>query len=544
MTTPNQSPDTPTAAPKVAADSMSWRLLEVVLFTLAATWAAWYYTLAEFRVTYWGFPLDDAWIHLQFARNLATGHGFSYNPGIPVAGSTAPLWTLVLAVPAVLGLSPVPSAKLIGLALTIVSAWLASALTVQLTRSRTAALLAGLAIALGPRYAWGSLSGMEVSLYTALALWTLLAYLRALHSGSPVWGLLAGLAGAARPEVFVLFPILAIDWTVRGVAGRLPRRGLACWAGPMAGFLLPAGAFVAVNMWGSGHPLPLTFYAKSYGMGTLPSLMEGRWHDAWMDARLYPHRFVYLLAGFCETEYPDLAFGAGVGALTLLGLIRNGTQQRGGYVLVAMLLLAPVLKGLAAPQPWFLVHEGRYLLHLLAIFVVVSAVGLAEIQRWLNRSWVLPIFAAIAIARLVGMLQFEAPWYASKVKNINDLQIGTAQWLLAETSPDARIATNDIGAIAYFGHRFIIDTEGLVTPEAIHPKRMRQFVPFLESVHPDLLVIFPEWYPEIASRTDLFHEVYRIHAKQTAAGSTHLVVYRTPWSRPEAAPRFLKAPAP
>jgi hypothetical protein len=170
-------------------------------------------------------------------------------------------------------------------------------------------------------------------------------------------------------------------------------------------------------------------------------------------------------------------------------------------------------------------------------------VGLAEIQRWLTRSWVLPIFAAIAVARLVGMLQFEAPWYASKVKNINDLQIGTARWLQAETSPDARIATNDIGAIAYFGNRFIIDTEGLVTPEAIHPKRMRQFVPFLESVRPDLLVIFPEWYPEIAARTDLFHEIYRIHAKQTAAGSTHLVVYRTPWSRPEAAPRFLTPPA-
>src|SRR5213593_2217348 len=43
-----------------------------------------------------GFPLDDSWIHLHFARNLAEGAGFSYNPGAPVAGSTAPLWTLLL----------------------------------------------------------------------------------------------------------------------------------------------------------------------------------------------------------------------------------------------------------------------------------------------------------------------------------------------------------------------------------------------------------------------------------------------------------------
>src|SRR5262245_64042524 len=45
-----------------------------------------------------GFPLDDSWIHLQFARNLAAGQGLSYNPGEPVTGSTAPLWTALLAI--------------------------------------------------------------------------------------------------------------------------------------------------------------------------------------------------------------------------------------------------------------------------------------------------------------------------------------------------------------------------------------------------------------------------------------------------------------
>ena len=50
-----------------------------------------------------GLPLDDSWIHLRFADNLAAGHGFAINPGVPVAGSTAPLWTLCLALAIALG---------------------------------------------------------------------------------------------------------------------------------------------------------------------------------------------------------------------------------------------------------------------------------------------------------------------------------------------------------------------------------------------------------------------------------------------------------
>ena len=62
------------------------------------------------------FPLDDSWIHLHFARNLAEGRGFSYNPGVPVSGSTAPLWTLVLGgVFAVFGSAP-GLAKALGIA--------------------------------------------------------------------------------------------------------------------------------------------------------------------------------------------------------------------------------------------------------------------------------------------------------------------------------------------------------------------------------------------------------------------------------------------
>ena len=505
--------------------------------------ACWWFTRAEFLVTFWGFPLDDAWIHLQFAKNIASGQGFSYNPGIPVAGSTAPLWTLVLALPARLGFDPVAAAKAIGIALTIAAALVAGRLTEWLTTSRAAGVFTALALALAPRMIWGALSGMEVSLYSFLAIWTVLAYLRALETGAPWWGLLAGLAGAARPEVFVLFPVLAVDWTVRAARRQLSG-GVAQWAAPLLLFVIPAGGFVALNLHASGHPLPLTFYAKSYGMGTMPSLMEGRWHDAWIDAWYYPQRYFYQLLTWAETEFPDLGLTALVGTAVLTGLVANRPQRRGAYVVVAILLAAPIIKALGAPEPPLLVHEGRYVFHLLILFVVASVVGVVELGTRLRWRALVPLYCVVALIRLGGTLSYEAPRYAAKVKNINDLEVATAHWLTRETSNDARIATNDIGAIAFFSGRFIVDTEGLVTAEAIHPKRMRRFVPFLESQRPDLLVIFPEWYPEIAARTDLFHEIYRIHAHQDSAGAPHLVVYRTPWTRSGAVPHFVPAQLP
>ena len=47
----------------------------------------------------WGFPLDDPWIHLTFAKNLAKYFSFSYFKNEMVtAGSTSPIYTAILAI--------------------------------------------------------------------------------------------------------------------------------------------------------------------------------------------------------------------------------------------------------------------------------------------------------------------------------------------------------------------------------------------------------------------------------------------------------------
>src|SRR5437660_6513063 len=199
-----------------------------------------------------GFPLDDSWIHLQFARNLAEGAGFAYNPGVPVAGSTAPLWTLLLGAAVRVGGAGLWVAKLLGIACTLVAALLTRRLALALGADRAAARVAGVALLWAGPVAWGALAGMEVSLAALLVAAALLAHARDLTGGT---ALLAALAVLARPESAVLVPLLLLARPVTG--GRA-----AIFVGVTLVVLAPAVCFSLVT---AGTPVPATAAAQLEG---------------------------------------------------------------------------------------------------------------------------------------------------------------------------------------------------------------------------------------------------------------------------------------
>jgi hypothetical protein len=124
-----------------------------------------------------------------------------------------------------------------------------------------------------------------------------------------------------------------------------------------------------------------------------------------------------------------------------------------------------------------------------------------------------------------------APHYAAQVDNINRMHVDMGRWLADQAPPGASIAVSDIGALGYFSGRRIIDLEGLITPSVLPYRTDRRYVEFVERERPQLLVIFPEWYPELVERTDLFREVYRITVPRITAAHDAMVVYTTPWTR-------------
>jgi hypothetical protein len=55
---------------------------------------------------------------------------------------------------------------------------------------------------------------------------------------------------------------------------------------------------------------------------------------------------------------------------------------------------------------------------------------------------------------------------------------------------------------------------------------------YLGRACPDYLVIFPEWFPELAALSERFTPIHRIHLEhKTVAGADEMVVYETAWNR-------------
>ena len=199
-----------------------------------------------------GFPLDDSWIHLHFARNLAAGAGFSYNPGTPIAGSTAPLWTLLLGAGAFVVSPSLAMAKTIGIVATVAAALVTRRAALAWGARGDIALVAAIALTwMGP-IVWGALSGMEVSLAALLVAAALLAHARDHALASAVC---AALAVLARPEALLLVPFLA-------AARPLTIRRVVLFAAVTIVVVAPAVLF---SLQTAGTPYPASAAAKVEG---------------------------------------------------------------------------------------------------------------------------------------------------------------------------------------------------------------------------------------------------------------------------------------
>jgi hypothetical protein len=432
------------------------------------------------------FALDDAWIHLSYAKSLRAGDGLSYNPGDWETGFSSPLWVLLLSMWPT-GTSPVLPVKLLGLLLHGLSAWLAAQLGLEIGGRRATlaeplpllsiGLLAGVLVATAPPLVEGATSGMEVPLATA----TLLGCAWAVISGRVGAAAALGVAAVwSRPECL---PWLLVFGTILGIARRrdpqLPARR-APWAA-VAGGLAAMAAWSGWCLAVSGRPWPNTQTIKGAGGG-----LDG-------------------LSYLAERVLPWQPWLVGLTGVALLAVALRDDARRRRPELWALVTASWVTwVAIAVTRPLHegaLFYESRYFAPLVAPLLLALPFGLPRRPRWAAPALVAPI----AILTGLQLADIRTVVLAHE-EDTAALHTKVARWIAAELPPDAVVAVEGAGAIRYFAPRSmtVVDLVGLNDGEAAlrHFDRRAKLCHFVHR-HPTHFAMPSTW-------AGLFAPVFRL----------------------------------
>ncbi len=450
-----------------------------------------------------GFPLDDSWIHLQFARTLREYGSFSYYQNQMVtSGSTSPLYTMLLAAGQFIISNEFTLSYSLGIAFFIAGAFVLSRIGEKIFNGQPV-LLVGcvLLYLLEPRLQWIALSGMETTLFILLLL--LVWYFYRLRSAR-LLGMSAGLLLWTRPEAVIFYAVIALDavyhvWWVRRervrkgshLVAQMDYRWLLTALG-IAGII--CAGYAAFNLALSGSFLPNTYAAK------IQYYSSGRGDFSLATFRFLTGGHMPVLAAFAAIAVLDVLWKA----------VRRERQE----YFVPVLWCAGLYAAYAQTLP-FLYQEGRYLMPMLPWIILLGmrgmeiAITLAKnVLKMLHRRAVSTV--VLSGAALLLLVQFGiGAWatrgeYGEQCRYISDRQVRTANWIRDHLPAGAVIGTHDVGAIAYYSGRRIVDMVGLVSPETI--KNIGSFdrlIAFLGRNRVTHLAVLRNWF-EVANQRPSF----------------------------------------
>jgi len=384
---------------------------ETILLAASATTVAAILTVLLWRVT-----LDDAYITFRYARHLAEGYGLGAwnHTGEHVEGYSSPLWMLLIAGAAWLGVDLRIASKVFGAAAAL------TVITVLIRRrDDRPAVLAGIFLPLYLPFMLYTASGMEAVGFTCLVTLALV--------GPAQWQpIVAPLLVAMRPEGALVagIDVLALAWR------REHRRWIVATA-VTAGLTFLA---IAVHRWVAyGALAPNTYYAKVAGGGTGHVRLGLVYVGSWMLAHAVVVAF--------------LAIGA-------LAVRRAGDRR--GVTCLALFVAYVVYMASAGGDPPTAFPVWRQFVHVAPAWVLVAMTGLTSVvhRRW--RQVAAAIGLALAADAGIALVQERGgprPGNADYVA-----------WLASLASPTTTISSSYAGALPFIVDAVHIDALGLNTP--------------------------------------------------------------------------------
>jgi hypothetical protein len=420
-------------------------------------------------------PLDDVYIHFQYAHQLASGQPYRYNPGLPpTSGATSLLYPFVLAIGDLLGFRELNLgvwALGVGGCALLGSLWLIYQIGRRAAPHWLAVVIA-VAFGITGAFGWHYMSGMETGLAALAVLLTLYGMitgcLRITTTGATLLALI-------RPELGALAVLTVAALILPSILNRLRPRSapdsgavLPRWWQPA--LLLPLLALTVqplVNWAITGSAVASGSRAKSIlnSVPFYPDAVAERIFDQF--ARMW--REFATGSSPREGVYVPLVIVvlAGIGLLVMLA--RRGDRRTGLLVLAWLGALTLAVSTLDTAF-W---HFKRYQIPALALFFPLAAWGAGwlwiQMQSAPGKIIVSLSAPILSILILVSAAETSAQfvrYYAVNSNSVYSQPLQMARWLRYNTPADATVAVHDTGLLRYISQRTSIDMVGLTTPDA------------------------------------------------------------------------------
>ena len=428
--------------------------------------------------SHWAY--DDPYITYRYARNLAQGLGFVYNPAERVLSTTTPLFTLLLA--AIVPLwSDIPRAALligtISLAAGGLCLWKLGGLWENLP-------IRWIGLAVYPTFPLLlSTLGSETPLYLALCLAAFVAYAKQRY---PACAIFTALAVLTRPDGLLLGVVFASDFLWR------TRRPL-----PWKAIFL----FVALS-------LPWFIFAWMYFGSPLPATLAAKQHQASMEiSQGFIPGFLTVAQWYTGLWYIWLeALLALIGAI---GVIVAWRIARHWLLLLAWTLFYFLAYGVLGVSRYF-----WYYAPLVPGILAACGLGLTVLERlgsklFAGRRLLGPLTMPLLSGVICAALAAGQAYYLWEGRQFQDSRAevyrAAGEWLQGNTPPDASIGAFEVGIIGYFAQRPMIDFAGLIQPAiAVQLKPGNTYLEAalwaIDSYHPHYLIMDPGAFQEIERR--------------------------------------------
>jgi len=164
----------------------------------------------------WVETIDDAYIFFRYAHNIASGHGYTFNAGVPIEGTTSVIWTLMLSLLDYLGYSLEWGGKVLGF---ITLLGIIALLYYQFYKWGVSigivAILSALLIT-NERFTLSAMLGLETGLFALLlvALFLVADIRGSQRSSAAALGVIGVLLYLTRPETIALMLLLAVGFLI------------------------------------------------------------------------------------------------------------------------------------------------------------------------------------------------------------------------------------------------------------------------------------------------------------------------------------------